>query len=612
MDYKALYRKYRPRNFDDVKGQDHIIKTLKNIIKTRKISHAYLFNGPRGVGKTSVAKIFASIINCYHNNDDYTKLCDMCASTVNQSIDIIEMDAASNNGVDSIRELREKIQHLPSVGNYKIYIIDEVHMLSKGAFNALLKTLEEPPAHAVFILATTDAQKIPLTILSRVQRFNFRKITNDILAKQIVDVLQAEKIKYEPKAINYIARLATGGMRDALSILDQAIAYGNGNLKLADIMYAFGVVSNDNLIKMVNLLYEGNVKEAILLLDELRNAGCESSQFVEGLLQVIKDYIIYHKSENAKLLEIIDLDEMKLLKIDMPYALAISENIYKLIKDLYYFNSDPFQLIELYLIKSANEKNQKEKPIMNDSKLDNKKHKNVETVLNQTQELFVESNIDTTINDLVQDDILTNSMINTDDNYVDDGIIDTSEIDLKDVDEEDNSLIQVVPKFDKTYENLTEFKSIFTDEQLYDALVLADSSLLRTYTSTFNYITSSLKENKNGSYDDLIKALSRVSIKAAGTNYLVFSSNDIQALNYLQKNCYKQNIQEFLKNHFGSYKHLLLFEKEQYKAIGLKALTDIQTNFEVARSQVKPLGDVIIEKEPSANKQLFDLLKNIK
>lgn len=227
MSYTALYRKFRPSEFEDVKGQDHIVKTLRNQINAGRIGHAYLFCGTRGTGKTTIAKILAKAVNCEHPVDGSPcNECSICKSINNQtSMNVIEIDAASNNGVDNIREIVEEVQYSPTEGKYKVYIIDEVHMLSTGAFNALLKTLEEPPSYVIFILATTEAHKIPITILSRCQRYDFRRITIDTIATRLQELLDKEQVQAEEKAVRYVAKAGDGSMRDALSLLDRCIAF---------------------------------------------------------------------------------------------------------------------------------------------------------------------------------------------------------------------------------------------------------------------------------------------------------------------------------------------------------------------------------------------------
>lgn len=636
MSYKALYRKYRPKSFDDVKGQDHIIRTLKNIVQNRKISHAYLFSGPRGVGKTSVAKIFANIINCFHDSNNLTKLCDKCLEQINQNMDIIEMDAASNNGVDSIRELREKIEHLPVSGQYKVYIIDEVHMLSKGAFNALLKTLEEPPEHAVFILATTDPQKIPLTILSRVQRFNFRKMTNNVLMEQIRAVLKSEKIKYEDEIVGYIARLATGGMRDALSILDQAAAYGNGEIKLEDVMFSFGITSNESIINIINNLYDRKIKEVLVSFNELRASGLDAKQFVQNLSDVFKDYLIYKRTFDPKILEVLSVEELKMLKINDHFAFSSVEKIYQLNKDLFY-SDNPFQLIELYLIKMIREKTKEEieleeaaqkleaaekiitpnkeaqmaTPDKKKAKKKDKKEDTLNTVLNQTQEIVIEANVDSVNNEIIDDDILTGSFdiptLNEEVNTTDDGIIDTREILLDAKETIEVAKILLVPEFDKKYLKMKSFKPKFSKKQLENALILADLELLKSSTAALKFI-SQMVENKN--YKDLIMALDKFSIKAAGQNFLVLVSEDIPAMNYLQDISNKQNVQNFIKDYFGGYKHLIIYTKPEFKTIGKNVVKMINQKPDIAFETV-PFGPVDIEKEANGNKKLFNLLKDI-
>lgn len=298
MTYQALYRVFRPQSFQDVVGQEHVTRTLKNAIVQNKTSHAYLFSGPRGTGKTSAAKIFAKAINCPNSVDgEPCNACEICTGTTDGSIpDVLEIDAASNNGVEEIRDIREKVKYAPTVAKYKVYIIDEVHMLSTGAFNALLKTLEEPPKHVIFILATTEPHKLPLTIISRVQRFDFKRITTQDIIGRLAFILDEEKIAYDEKALDIVARAAEGGMRDALSLLDQVISYGTQEVTVADALEITGSVAQGMLTELVQAVIDSDAKQALEKLSGLLAEGKDPVRLVEDLLVFFRDVLLFQKA----------------------------------------------------------------------------------------------------------------------------------------------------------------------------------------------------------------------------------------------------------------------------------------------------------------------------
>ncbi|VDG24850.1 DNA polymerase III subunit gamma/tau [Lactiplantibacillus mudanjiangensis] len=296
--YRALYRVWRPQRFDDLVGQQMITQTLKNAIMTHQTSHAYLFTGPRGTGKTSAAKIFAKAINCHHLVDgEPCNECETCkAITTGQLNDVIEIDAASNNGVEEIRDIRDKAKYAPTEADYKIYIIDEVHMLSTGAFNALLKTLEEPPANVIFILATTEPHKIPLTIISRTQRFDFRRITAKDSYGRMVYILDQKKVTYDEKALRVIAQAAEGGMRDALSILDQVISFGDNTVTLEDALMVTGSVTKKLLADYLEEVTQHVTKPALETMRQILQEGKDANRFIEDLISYTRDVLFYQQA----------------------------------------------------------------------------------------------------------------------------------------------------------------------------------------------------------------------------------------------------------------------------------------------------------------------------
>ena len=329
MAYTALYRKFRPQTFDSVIGQDHIVRTLKNQMKTERVSHAYLFCGTRGTGKTSTAKIFARAINCTNPTED-GEPCNQCAVCqdilAGRSVNVIEIDAASNNSVDNIREIREEVKYPPTQGRFKVYIIDEVHMLSNSAFNALLKTLEEPPAHVIFILATTDPQKVPATILSRVQRFDFRRITTETIAETLSKYLSKEGHRATPEAIRYVAQLGDGSMRDSLSILDQCLAFFSGEeVTLEKVLDIMGAVDQTIFFEMTEALAQKNAKKAMTLVEEMMLSGRDVKQFVTEMLQHLRNLLMAATIPDAK--NVLDLSQEDAEKLQAATKVLSPEEI---------------------------------------------------------------------------------------------------------------------------------------------------------------------------------------------------------------------------------------------------------------------------------------------
>ena len=326
--YLALYRKYRPKTFDEVIGQDHIVTTLKNQIKLDKISHAYLFTGSRGTGKTSTAKIFAKAINCTNNKDGSPcGECEVCKALDKTNIDVLEIDAASNNGVDEIRDLRERVKYPPVVGKYKVYIIDEVHMLSASAFNALLKTLEEPPSHTVFILATTEVHKLPATILSRCIRFDFKLVSLEDLSALLRKILKQEGVTFDEQGVSVIARAGEGSVRDTLSIADRCVSYAGSNLTYQKVVEVLGISEREVLINLSNLILTKNVGEALVELDKVLSSGKSPLVFASNLISYFRDLLlIYTLGDKSREIVVVKDDVYEKMK-----AQATAENYDELV-----------------------------------------------------------------------------------------------------------------------------------------------------------------------------------------------------------------------------------------------------------------------------------------
>ncbi|MFA6675255.1 MAG: DNA polymerase III subunit gamma/tau [Bacilli bacterium] len=365
MAYKALYRKYRPLTFDEVAGQQHIVKTIKNALATGKIAHAYLFAGPRGTGKTTMAKLLAKALNCDEGIGHQCNDCKNCIA-INEGThpDVLEIDAASNNGVDEIRDLIDKVKYSTILGRYKVYIIDEVHMMTAGAFNALLKTLEEPPEHVIFILATTEPHKILPTILSRCQRYDFSKVSDDDINNRIKDILEQEEIAYNEKAVKLIVSLADGGMRDALSILDQVLAYSGNRLNEDDVLDIFALESTQEKIELLTSIAQNDITDVLDRLKEYVARGTDIKRLTDDLLLILKDLLIFETTNRFDYLEILKKEEVQILshQFNQRQTMEMIEILMNTLKD-YKNVTSIVPLFEVMLLKLASLKFEKKENV---------------------------------------------------------------------------------------------------------------------------------------------------------------------------------------------------------------------------------------------------------
>jgi len=394
MSYQALYRKYRPSSLEDVMGQDVVIQILKNAIKNNKVCHAYMFSGPRGIGKTSIAKLLAKTVNCLNlNNGDACGKCENCVSIANGfNSDIIEIDAASNNGVDEIREIKNKISLVPNNLKYKVYIIDEVHMLSIGAFNALLKTLEEPPEHIIFILATTDLHKVPTTIISRCQCFEFHRISNSDIIKRLKYICENESINVNDEVLEYIAELSEGGLRDAVGMLDKLNAYSNSSITLEDFEKVNGIVSKQQKEMFLNYLINNNVVECIKFIDDIYDKGKDLIIFAQNMLQLCKNKSINYYISNDSTYDI-----NILLKL-----MDIFNDLVKTIK----FSSSVKTVFEISILSFINKNN--------NNIVENQEKNDIKTEINEEIEKQQENNIPKSVeNEVKKDKIISREIISS-------------------------------------------------------------------------------------------------------------------------------------------------------------------------------------------------------
>ena len=554
MNYLALYRKYRPTDFSSVVGQNEIKKILSTAISQGNITHAYLFSGPRGTGKTTTAKILAKMVNCEHLVDG--EPCNKCNSCINlfNSNDVIEIDAASNNGVDEIRDLREKATLVPSVCKYKVYIIDEVHMLTMQAFNALLKTLEEPPSHVIFILATTEPHKIPLTISSRCQKFRFSKISDDKIVDRLKDICYCENISTDDDTLYEIARLSDGGMRDAINILDQLVAYSNGNITIDDVYKVNGSVSYNDLYNLLNNIIINNKIEIINFVDYLNNSGKDIAKFIEELLIFLKDVIIFKNT-------------------GIDSNISIKNEYIKLICDKY----DDILLYEL--IESLN-------TIQNNVKLSNNSSIIFLTSILRYSDLkFKKDNL--SICDINNN---KNDVANLNEKLKNKGVIEDNNI--------SREIIDIKKELDDDEINV----------RVNNALAIASKEVLDKFKDKWAMIDDYIDDEKYSIVSGLLKDSNLV----VGSNDYIILSNKFQSI-VDRMNCNLSAIENLLEKILGNHVYVAIISDEKWNIVKNKYINDIKSGKKYTliknenNNQVD--GSIVKDKNNSID-QLIDLVGN--
>lgn len=537
MAYQALYRKYRPTNFDEVVGQTHIIQTLKNAIVQNRIAHAYLFCGPRGTGKTSIAKIFAKTLNCTNNQDAPCGVCENCKMAANGSHpDIIEIDAASNNGVDEVRNLIDKVKYAPMQGKYKIYIIDEVHMMTSGAFNALLKTIEEPPAHVIFIFATTEPNKVLPTIISRCQRFDFNKVSMHDIKYRLSVVCKNEGIEIDENGLTLIAQLADGGMRDALSILDQCVAYCSSHIDVNDIRKIYGVVTSEDIGKLFYSVYKKDVDSFVKDIQKYSDMGMDIKRLTADFIHMLKDSLILDYSENSTLVS--DMNKDKIRKY---FKLAPINFRIKCMEELmdtynkYTYASNALDYLEASLLKISSYSYESKTHI-------------IDSDHNDFKEIEEEENYETSYDDTSDDSDIIEKNTQKDDNN---GVLEKSEI--SDVSRETL----------KQSENKNN-KIILNDEFVIQLLVGATKMERSIDTNKFNNIGQFISSLEFGKY---AATLRNSTIMASGSNYIVVCvSSEIFAkqINEFELN---YGYEDFMEVLLGKAKKVFALDKTQQSRV---------------------------------------------
>lgn len=586
MAYQALYRKYRPSNFDEVVGQQPIIQTLKNAIVQNRIAHAYLFCGPRGTGKTSIAKIFAKMLNCEDESNKPCGKCTNCKMVQNGSHpDIIEIDAASNNGVDEVRNLIDKVKYAPMQGKYKVYIIDEVHMMTTGAFNALLKTIEEPPAHVVFILATTEPNKVIPTIISRCQRFDFNKVSQKDIEKRLSIVCKEEKIEIDPEAISLIAQLADGGMRDSLSILDQCIAYCSSNITVDNVREIYGVLTTSDIGKLFEHLYAHEVDALIQQIQECSDKGMDLKRLTSDFITLLKESIILDYSSNSQLVSNThkEVIEKYLLKSPSPFRFNVLNELMDVFNK-YNYASNVLDYLETALLKS----------ISNSYEIKSKTtHDVIEDSDGENEENFAKSS------DLSYD--LTSEK---------------SEIDKKVPKNSENTGISESETIsDVSRETLKEVgnkdsKIILNDEYILQLLVGANKTERKIDTAKMDERNMYLADLEYAKYAN---SLRNIAIVASGDKYIVVavrSELEAKEINEMQLT---QGFEDFMEQVLGKAKKIFAIDHiqqtrvlEEFKERMIQGTLPEPVDVIISRSNSSDK-----EKKLSEEEQMIELFPNI-
>lgn len=586
MAYQALYRKYRPSNFDEVVGQQPIIQTLKNAIVQNRIAHAYLFCGPRGTGKTSIAKIFAKMLNCEDESNKPCGKCINCKMVQNGSHpDIIEIDAASNNGVDEVRNLIDKVKYAPMQGKYKVYIIDEVHMMTTGAFNALLKTIEEPPAHVVFILATTEPNKVIPTIISRCQRFDFNKVSQKDIEKRLSIVCKEEKIEIDPEAISLIAQLADGGMRDSLSILDQCIAYCSSNITVDNVREIYGVLTTSDIGKLFEHLYAHEVDALIQQIQECSDKGMDLKRLTSDFITLLKESIILDYSSNSQLVSNThkEVIEKYLLKSPSPFRFNVLNELMDVFNK-YNYASNVLDYLETALLKS----------ISNSYEIKSKTtHDVIEVSDRENKENFAKSS------DLSYD--LTSEK---------------SEIDKKVPKNSENTGISELETIsDVSRETLKEVgnkdsKIILNDEYILQLLVGANKTERKIDTAKMDERNMYLADLEYAKYAN---SLRNIAIVASGDKYIVVavrSELEAKEINEMQLT---QGFEDFMEQVLGKAKKIFAIDHiqqtrvlEEFKERMIQGTLPEPVDVIISRSNSSDK-----EKKLSEEEQMIELFPNI-